>query len=114
MLIVNLNIGGLGGGTKARYMRHIITCEGAEFVCLQEIKTTVFSHPRCFSMWGDNKVEWIHNEGDNGARSLLSMWHKEAFSYESHQMGEGYIAIFGQHLKSNCRCVVVNIYAASG
>jgi len=52
MLIVNLNIRGLGGGTKARYMRHIISCEGAKFVCLEETKTIVFSDPRCFSMWG--------------------------------------------------------------
>jgi len=33
MIIVNLNIRGLGGGTKARYMRHIIGREGADFVC---------------------------------------------------------------------------------
>jgi len=29
MIIVNLNIRGLGGGTKARYLRHIIGREEA-------------------------------------------------------------------------------------
>jgi len=33
MIIVNLNIIGLGGGTKSRYMGHIIGREEADFVC---------------------------------------------------------------------------------
>jgi len=53
---------------------------------------------------GDNKIGWIHNRGVNGSGGLLSMWHKEAFSYESHSMGMGYIAIVGQHEKSSHRC----------
>jgi len=36
MIIVNLNIRRLGGGTKARYLRHIVGKEGVEFLCLQE------------------------------------------------------------------------------
>jgi len=38
------------------------------------------------------------------------MWHKEAFSCESHSMGKGYIAIVRQHEKSAHRCCVVNVY----
>jgi len=73
MLIISLNIRGLGGGTKARYLRQVIACEGAEIVCIQETKTTVFSDSRCFALWGDNEVGWIHNEGENGGGSLLTM-----------------------------------------
>jgi len=32
MMIVNLNIRDLGGGTKTRYLRQLITSEGVEFV----------------------------------------------------------------------------------
>lgn len=60
---------------------------------------------------GDNKVGWIHYNGANGVGSLLSMWHKEAFSYDSHLMGRGFIAVFGQHLTTDNKCVVVNLYA---
>jgi len=56
MIIMNLNIRGLGGGTKARYLRQIIANEGAEFVCLQETKVKTFSDAKCYSLWGDNKV----------------------------------------------------------
>jgi len=62
MIIVNLNIRGLGGGTKATYLKHIVAKEGAKFVCLQETKTSSFSDNRCFSLWGDSNIGWIHKE----------------------------------------------------
>jgi len=112
MLIVNMNIRGLGGGTKARYIRQIIGSERAEFVCLQETKSKMLTEAKCFSLWGDNKIGWLHYDGDNGGGSLLSMWQKEAFSYLNHVMGKGFIVVFGKHLKSDFNCAVVNVYAA--
>ena len=97
---------------KAKYLRNIIAKEGAELVCLQETKLTEFSDRRCISFWGDNKVGWVHNEGVNGAGSTLSMWYKEALTYASHTIGRGYIAIVGHHIKSNCSCVIINVYSA--
>ena len=111
MLILNLNVRGLGGSTKSRYLNQIIAREGVEFVCLQETKVTQFLDARCFALWGDNKAGWVHYEGDNGGGSLLSMWHN-AFIYGSHVMGKRSIVVFGQNIKSNSMCVVVNIYAA--
>ncbi|XP_068483221.1 uncharacterized protein [Phaseolus vulgaris] len=112
MLIVNLNIRGLGGSIKARYLRHIIAREGANFACIQETKVSAITDARCFNLWGDNNVGWLHYGGDNGSGSLLSLWHKEAFCYDTHVMGKGYIVVYGKHVKINCRCVVVNVYAA--
>jgi len=112
MIVVNLNIRGVGGSSKARYLRQVIACEGAEFVCLQETKAKEFSAARCYSLWGDNKVGWVHHEGVNGSDSLLSMWYEEAFHYANHVMGKGFIAGFGNHVKTNISCVVVNVYAA--
>jgi len=50
MIIINLNIIGLRGGTQAKYLKHIITKEAAEFVCLQETKVTEFFDSRCFAL----------------------------------------------------------------
>jgi len=82
------------------------------FVCIQETKAIQFSDARCYSLWGEKKVGRLHFEGDNGGGSILSMWHKDAFSYESHEMGKGFIVVYGKHIKTNRRCVVANIYAA--
>jgi len=111
MLIFDLNIRGLGGGTKARYLKRCIHSEGVEFVCIQETKVAQVTEARCFALWGDNSIGWIHNGGDNGNGSLLSMWHKEVFNYESHVMGKGYITVVGQHKNSGHKCCVVNVYA---
>ena len=81
-------------------------------MCLQETKTVEVTDARCFLLWGDNNIGWVHNEGVNGSGSLLSMWHKEAFIYESHSTGKGYIATVGIHVKITQRCCVVNVYAA--
>jgi len=81
-------------------------------VCLQETKLKVITKAKCYSVWGNNRIGWLHNEGENGCGSLLSMWNEEAFSYSSHMMGKGFIAIFGSHIKSNVRCVMVNVYVA--
>jgi len=95
MTIINLNIRGLGGGVKAKYLKHIIYKEGAEFVCLQETKVMDFSDFKCFALWGDNKIGWVLNEGENGAGGILSMWSKEVFEYRSHVKGRGFIAVSG-------------------
>lgn len=54
---------------------------------------------------------WVHNEGTNGAKSMLIMWHKDAFRCDSQVEGKGFITIYGQHLKSKVLCAVVNVYA---
>jgi len=53
----------------------------------------------------------VFNAGVNATGSLVTMWHKEAFSYGSHIIGTGFIAIVGYHLKAKRQCVVVNVYA---
>jgi len=73
MLIVNLNVKELGGSIKARYLSHIISSEGAYFVCIQETKLSALSDTRCYALWENNNVGWLHYGGDNGSGSLLSM-----------------------------------------
>ena len=42
MIIVNLNIRGLGGGTKANYIRHIIAKEGRIYCAFRRLKHLLF------------------------------------------------------------------------
>jgi len=69
--------------------------EGVDLLCLQEAKAFVLADTRCFELWGDSNIGWLHYEGENGARSTLTMWYKEALCYESHLEGRGYIPTFG-------------------
>ena len=79
---------------------------------LQETKANGVTQQKCCSLWGTNKIGWLHLEGVNGGGCLLSMWYEDAFSYESHIMGKGFIAVFGKNRVSNLSCVIVNVYAS--
>jgi len=70
------------------------------------------SKEKCYSLWGENNIGWLHNEGVEGAGSMLTMWHKEAFSYVNHMKGKGFIAVMGKHIKSKANIMVVNVYAS--
>jgi len=50
MIIISLDIRGLRGGTKLRYMRKLISKESARIICVQETKTKTTSDAQCFSM----------------------------------------------------------------
>jgi len=73
---------------------------------------TNLSDNRCFLLWVDSNIGLLHNEGVNGAGSILSLWHKEALCYDRHVVGSDFIAIMGQHLKPNSFCVMINVYVA--
>ena len=100
------------GSTKSRYLRHIIGREGVEFVCLQETKSKEVTQQKCCSLWGSNRIGWLHHEGANGGGCLLSIWYEDAFSYKSHVMRKGFIVVTGNYRKLNLRCAIVNVYAA--
>jgi len=102
---------GLGGGTKTKYLRNIIGKEGAELVCIQKTKLVVMTDARCFFLWVENNIGWLHNKGAEGVGSILTMWHKEAFNYESHIKGKVFMAVFGQHIKSKANIMMANVYA---
>jgi len=56
-------------------------------------------------------VGWLHNESISGAGSLLITWNKEVFRCDNHVEDRGFIVMFGKHIKSKIKCVVVNVYA---
>jgi len=66
----------------------------------------MFLDGRCFFFF-DSNVGWLHNAG---AKSLFITWNKCVFSYDSHVEGMGFIVEYGQYLRSNLKCTIVNVY----
>jgi len=111
MIIISLDIRGLGGETKMRYVRNLISKEGAKLVCIQETKTNSMLDAKYFLLWGDSNIGWLHNEGVDKVGSMLTMWHKEVFNYDNHITRKDFIVMFGQHIKSKRNISMVNVYA---
>jgi len=68
MRIININIRGLGNAIKWRYIKDLRIKEGAGMICIQETKLNELNKERCYKLWEDNNIEWIHNEAVEGAR----------------------------------------------
>ncbi|XP_068486483.1 uncharacterized protein [Phaseolus vulgaris] len=109
---VGKRLGTTCSGDAGMLIKEMETLEDRDNQVLRNFMEGDRGDSRCFSLWGDNKVGWVHNDGVNGAGSTLSMWHKEAFHYVSHTVGKGFIAVVGHHVKSNCSCIIINVYAA--
>ena len=79
-------------------------------ICIQETKLNTLSNEKCYRLWGDNNIDWIHKETEGGAKGILIMWYKNIFVYERHS--KGVPAVIGQHKENNVSIIVVNVYSS--
>ena len=79
MKIISMNIRGVGGSNKKKYLRELIKKEGADLVCLQEIKCKKMVMKEIFKLWGSNEVEWIENGNENNVGGVITMWRRNCF-----------------------------------
>ena len=77
MKIISLNVRGLGGSLKRRYLSDLVSKEQADMVCLQETKCSEFSREKVCLLWGSNEVGWVVNKANNSAGGVLTIWNKK-------------------------------------
>jgi len=59
MKLISMNIRGLGGRIKRKYINDLIKKQQVGFICLQETKCEHISKERCYQIWGSNEIDWI-------------------------------------------------------
>lgn len=57
MKIISLNIRGLGGNIKRRFLKDLIYKEQVRIVCIQETKCSEFDKENCFNLWDSNEID---------------------------------------------------------
>jgi len=112
MKIITINIRGLGNATKWRYINELNRKEGAGMICIQETKMKNINKEKCFKLWDDNNVEWLHKEAMEGAGGILTVWHKNVFVCERNIVGKGFMVLIGRNKEKDIPIVVVNVYLA--
>jgi len=70
MKIISINVRGLGGNVKRKYLRDLISKEQANMVCLQKTKCFVLSKESCYLLWGSNELDWVENGANNIAGGI--------------------------------------------
>ena len=61
MKIISMNIRGIEGSIKRRYLSTLISNEQADMVCIQETKCSELNKESVFQLWGSNEIEWVEN-----------------------------------------------------
>ena len=111
MKIISMNIRGVRGAHKRKYLRELIHKEQAGMVCLQEIKCKDLGSHEIFKMWGSNEIEWVVNGNVNNVEGVITMWRKSCFCLRTVFNGSNYSIIEGEwRLEEPIQTVVVNIY----
>ena len=90
MKIISLNVRGLGGTLKRKYLSELINKERANMVCLQETKCSEFSREKVCLLWGNNEVDWVENKANNSAGGVLTIWNNKSFQVSSFVNGRNF------------------------
>jgi len=56
MILLTINIRGMGRRTKWKYLHDILGKEKPDILCVQETKLLSLSDTKCFSLWGNNEI----------------------------------------------------------
>jgi len=100
MKIISINIRGLGGGHKWKYLKGILASEGVDMICIQETKLSDLQPSSCYNLWGDNNIDWVSKPVVGNSGGILTIWHKNKFKLAKHIAGESYIGVFGEYCNS--------------
>jgi len=78
-------------------------------LCLQKTKSDSIKKEKCYAIWGDKEIEWIHNDWGNNDGGIINMWRKDSFIYEEYMSSKGYLAVYGKSRREEVSLVVLNV-----
>jgi len=115
MKIVNINIRGLGGDVKRKYLRELVSKEDPGLLLVQETKLTKLDDSKCYSLWGSNDISWIHRGADKEGGGILTLWDNKKFTCSRSEEGKGFILTEGMYKSGDSvvgvKVIVLNVYA---
>jgi len=116
MKIISINIRGLGGGYKLKYLKGLLRKEEVDMICIQETKIQVLKQSNCYNMWGHNNVEWVSKQAMGNSGGILTMWHKKKFKCVKQIVRDRYIGVIGHVYSSNnvnpIPVAIFNVYSS--
>jgi len=79
MKIISINIRGLEGGLKWKYLKGILASEKVDMICIHETKIHNVQPLSCYNLWGDNNIDWVSIPAVGNSGGILTIWHKDRF-----------------------------------
>jgi len=111
MKIISINIRGLRGSVKCKYIKDLIWNEQGRMVCIQETESNNLDLNTLFLLWGTNEIGWVENKAIQSAGGLITMWRKNYFEMTGYINGTSYNIIEGNWKEGvRSQITVVNVY----
>ncbi|KAH1256446.1 hypothetical protein GmHk_03G006601 [Glycine max] len=85
----HINVKGLGGGVKGKFVRQVIQQQEVLLLCIQKTKKESIDKSLCFAMWGNSNMDWV-------------------FQVHRHFVGNRFILLEGTWLENGV--IVANAY----
>jgi len=111
MKIATWNIRGLGADEKKRTVQKLIKEEHLDIFGLVETKLGEVSSWHMQKLWGNQKIDWVHSNAENGSGGLLLSWHTEVFEAASSFITSRWICVLGTFKQDEFSCAICVIYA---
>jgi hypothetical protein len=88
MIITTFNIRGLGGLSKRKKVRDLVSHNNVDFLALQETKMETVTNAFCYSLWGNDDCEWAFLPSIGNSGGILSIWRKSQSNLISTFLGK--------------------------
>jgi len=115
MKLISINIRGLGGDIKRKYIRELLHKEKAGVLCVQKTKLVRLDDALCYNLWDSNDISWVHRGVAREGGGILTMWDNKVFKCESSVEGKGFVLVMGDYCcagsGSVVKVLIMNIYA---
>ncbi|XP_021980789.1 uncharacterized protein LOC110876940 [Helianthus annuus] len=110
MNFLSLNVRGLGGDVKARWIQDIKVKYGINFIALQESKCVLGSSMGLRSIWGGNSfgAEWVDSSGLSGG--IICLWDPGILDCVDVVKDKNYLIIKGRLKGSGKKINIANVY----
>ncbi|GLT59702.1 hypothetical protein SLA2020_325070 [Shorea laevis] len=112
MILLSINIRGLGGIGKKKEIRDLVIREKVDVLLIQETKMEQVDNCLCRMVWGTDDFEWIAQAANGAFGGILIIWNSRVFRKLSSFEGTGFLGVFGMWGDYNIPCYFVNVYSS--
>ncbi|GLT28567.1 hypothetical protein SLA2020_034900 [Shorea laevis] len=112
MILLSINIRGLGGVGKKRDIREKVAKHKVEILFIQETKLETIDNRLCKMIWDSENFEWVAQSAKGTSGGMLIIWNSSMFKYLNTFQGDGFLGVFGLSGSENIPCYLVNIYSS--
>ncbi|XP_022008089.1 uncharacterized protein LOC110907409 [Helianthus annuus] len=106
-----VNIRGIGGEEKPKWISNLVKENKISFLCIQEVQVSNVDPIVVGRYWGKADMEWESVDARGRSGGLISVWDPGMFSKQSIVRHDSFLLISGSLAGSNIYINIVNVYA---